>query len=260
MFWTLNLFREFSPRMTIPSVLRYREILLRDTRGQLRNQDRTHRLSLKTPVSATLTIREANTDLITLQEIFFDQVYGDLIPHLSECRTIIDLGAHIGLATVYFASLFPEASIFSVEPEASNFALLAQNVQSLSRRGRCRPLRAAIWSHDCPLRVQSVAENFYNAFQVRPSENTPDAIQGLGMLSILERSGFHSVDLLKIDVEGAEVQLFQGDLSWLPRVRALAIEFHGDSRQASGFDRLMHGRRVIQVNPHTVMALIPSDS
>jgi FkbM family methyltransferase len=255
MSWTINLIRELYPKMTIPSIVRYRELLLRHSQDRLRNQNHTLSLSLKAPVSATFTIRESDTDLFTFREIFFDQVYSDLMPHLPKCETIIDLGANIGLATVYFASKFPGASILSIEPEAANCALLAKNVEPFSRQGRCRTLQAAIWSHDGPLRIHSIAENSFNTFQVRPSENTPDAIQGLGMSSILERSGFDKVDLLKVDVEGAEVQLFQGDLSWLPRVRVLAIEFHGDSRKASGFDTLMQGRRVIQTNPHTVMAL-----
>ena len=142
---------------------------------------------------------------------------------------------------------------FGSEPEPSNFAILAQNVRRLSPR--CRALQAAIWSHPCPLRVHNADERFHNIFQMQPCEDMPGAIQGLDMPSILEKSGFDSVDLLKVDVEGAEVQLFQGDLSWMPRVRAFAVEFHGDSREVSRFDMLMQGRRVIQANPHTIIAL-----
>jgi len=253
MSWTFDLFREYSSKMTIASIMRYREFLKRDSRGQLRNQAHTFRLSVKAPVRASFTVRESYTDLATVKEIFFEQVYGDLVPHVRNPRTIIDLGANIGLATVYFATVFPEAAIFALEPEPSNFAILAQNVRRLSPR--CRALQAAIWSHPCPLRVHNADERFHNIFQMQPCEDMPGAIQGLDMPSILEKSGFDSVDLLKVDVEGAEVQLFQGDLSWMPRVRAFAVEFHGDSREVSRFDMLMQGRRVIQANPHTVIAL-----
>jgi hypothetical protein len=71
------------------------------------------------------------------------------------------------------------------------------------------------------------------------------------------RGTYEMLDILKVDIEGAEVELFKGDVGWLSRVRAIAIEFHDDSREVSGFDRLMrdHGFRVLDSNPHTVLAL-----
>jgi hypothetical protein len=75
------------------------------------------------------------------------------------------------------------------------------------------------------------------------------------MQSIYQRSGFQEVDLLKVDIEGAEVQLLQGDLSWLDHVRVVAIEFHGDSRKESGFDEIMKGRRIIDDSSHTTLAI-----
>ena len=58
------------------------------------------------------------------------------------------------------------------------------------------------------------------------------------MAAILEASGFDVVDLVKIDIEGAERAVFR-QVDWLERVRALAIEFHGSAREEIGFDALM---------------------
>jgi len=76
------------------------------------------------------------------------------------------------------------------------------------------------------------------------------------MAQVLAMSGFSTVDLLKVDIEGAERQLLRGDVSWLDRVSALAIEFHGDSREDSGFDEKIaaHGLEIVEENRHTTLA------
>lgn len=75
------------------------------------------------------------------------------------------------------------------------------------------------------------------------------------MQTIFERSGFDRIDLLKVDIEGAEVQLLQGAGDWLTKVNAIAIEFHGNSRAESGFDQLTQGFRIADESPHTVLAI-----
>jgi hypothetical protein len=98
----------------------------------------------------------------------------------------------------------------------------------------------------------------YSAFTVRAAEREVAApVQGFSMGQILEKAGFDRIDLLKVDIEGAEVRLFSGELEWLHRVGAIAIEFHGDSRARSGFDELMRrfGFVVSDNDPHTVVAV-----
>jgi len=60
-----------------------------------------------------------------------------------------------------------------------------------------------------------------------------------------------------VDIEGAETELFKGDLSWLARVNAIAIEFHGESRMASHFDDAMQefGFCIYNEDRHTVLAV-----
>lgn len=77
------------------------------------------------------------------------------------------------------------------------------------------------------------------------------------MNQILADSGFPHIDLLKVDIEGAETQLFADNLEWLEHTRMIAIEFHGDSREESGFDETMkrYRFRVIEANSHTTLAI-----
>ena len=101
--------------------------------------------------------------------------------------------------------------------------------------------------------VTSVAERHTKSF-VRVQTKT---MLALPISKILADSRFEYVGLLKVDIEGAEVELFKGDLDWLRKVRAIAIEFHGDSRLLCNFDEVLkkYDFRIIDGGGHTVIAL-----
>jgi hypothetical protein len=63
-------------------------------------------------------------------------------------------------------------------------------------------------------------------------------LQATSIPALLEESGFAEIDLLKLDIEGAEAVLFSGDCDWLGRVRNIVIELHGEACRQSFFDAL----------------------
>jgi FkbM family methyltransferase len=143
---------------------------------------------------------------------------------------MLDVGAHIGLVSLYVRSRFPRVTIVAVEPDAGNLALLERNLAS----SRALIIRGALWSRDQRVTFASATPT-----SGRITDGDGIHVQGYTMASLIARSGFSTVDLLKIDVEGAERHLFAGDHAWLSRVRSVIIEFHDDAREASGFDRIM---------------------
>ena len=77
------------------------------------------------------------------QQVFVNCEYD--FPELSpSASTIVDLGANIGLATLYFAARYPQASILAVEPAAENFNVLLRKTQSLGLR--VHRYQAAVWT------------------------------------------------------------------------------------------------------------------
>ena len=246
--------------MSLGSVLRYRNYCLRQARGRS-NPTEKLRLSLKTPVRGVIFLREAPSDFYTFGDVFEQEVYRTVLRHLPECSTIVDLGANIGFASLYLATSYPSARIFAVEPNGDNFELLITNLKGLIQEKRCIPLRAAVWSARKALTVDPQwlpdAYNGYRLLEQPSPQDTVDQVQGLTMEEILASSQFQQVDLLKVDIEGAEVELFRNDLGWLGRVKAIAIEFHGRSRQECGFDQILslHGFKICEEDSHTVLAM-----
>lgn len=258
--WTLSFVLEWWPHMSLQSVLRLRDYELRSTRGGA-GEDRVLSLKMRYPVRSEVFLREVGSDIHTFTEVFKEQVYRDLLSHVKECRTVIDLGANIGLASLYFTAHYPHCKLLAVEPHPGTYQMLRMNLKDLISEARCQTLNAAVWGKEIMLVGESSDEpEHYSVFAMHEATSaSSDELQtiGLSMPGIIAESGFDTIDILKVDIEGAEVELFKGDVSWLSRVRSIAIEFHANSREASEFDGLMqqHGFRVIDSGSHTVLAL-----
>jgi FkbM family methyltransferase len=233
-----------------------RALRLRDGRNAL-SEERRIALTVRRPFRASLEIREWGTDLFTLEEIIHEGSYNRVAELVPDCGTIVDLGANIGLATLYLASKYPKSRIISIEPHPETFALLTGNVAQLSRAGRCVPVHAAIWNRS-GVNMSLSAPNplAFAGVNVSESAESESGILSVTMQELIERYGLSTIDLLKVDIEGAEVELFRGDISWMAQVGAIAIEFHGDSREKSGFDSAIaaYGMGVIDTSAHTVIA------
>ena len=239
--------------MGLLSAIRYRGFVLRYSRGQLR-PGRLLNLSLHHPVRARFSLREVGSDPSLFQELFVTEVYREVSDHVQDCRTIVDLGANIGLASLYFADQYPSARIVALEPFPDNYLMLQHNLKQLIRQGRAKTVQAAISHSEGEIRMGMPEGSEFSQAAISRGGAVP--VQGITMEKLIAQQSLEQIDLLKVDIEGSEIDLFQGPSEWLARVRAIAIEFHGGSREESGFDALMrrHGFRMHSSNAHTVLA------
>lgn len=245
--------------MTLLSILRLRNAELRRKAGK-EVSGKIFRLKLKYPTRTLVRLRESGSDINTFEEVVRSQVYRCVLPHLETCNFLIDLGANIGLATLYFAGRFPTCRFLSVEPNSSSYEVLNRNLAPLTAADRCVTVRAAVWGSETLLSAdtQDDAEHF-SKFALKESLEpaAPETMPGMRISKLLQMSGFERVDCLKVDIEGAEVELFKGDVGWLTRIACIAIEFHDDSRVRSHFDQIMreYGFQIFDTGSHTVVAV-----
>jgi FkbM family methyltransferase len=169
-----------------------------------------------------LKLRSSTADINVFEQIFIRGQYRFQLSY--EPKLIVDAGAHIGCATVYFALTYPHAVIIALEPEPRNFELLATNTAAYRN---VVPLRAALWGKPSAMSIVDSGASTW-AFRVREDAASQAAgILGLTMSEIIAWCGMVPVDLLKIDVEGAEKEIFAGDCSaWLDHVGTIMIETH----------------------------------
>jgi FkbM family methyltransferase len=180
-----------------------------------------------TPIGRRVTIRANTSDVKCLEKVFVDQEY--LLPvHLNaefdvQPKFIVSAGANIGMATLYFAHAFPDAKIVAIEPESSNFELLRRNCEGIKN---IKLKKAALWPSE--IKLQIADPNVTNwGFQVRPATAGTPTVEAITIPQILAESGADRIDLLKLDIEGAERELFSESCEdWLPKVGMIVIELH----------------------------------
>lgn len=152
----------------------------------------------------------------------FEHVFGGAyeldVP--SEPRLIVDLGANAGYASVFFALRYPSARVIAVEPVPENATLARKNV---SRLGRVDVVEAAAWPRPARLTLIDPGKGFWG---MRVAEDAAGEVAAVTIPDLLEHAGADRVDILKVDIEGAEAELFSENTAWLERVGVLVLELH----------------------------------
>ena len=202
-----------------------------------------------------VAVRTDQTDVSIFEQVFVERQYDVPLP-LSRPRLIIDAGANVGYASVFFAQKYPSARILAVEPEASNFALLVRNTRPYAN---VTPIQAALWSRAVPLEIEN-PEGGHWAFRMREaSPESAGARPAVTVPQLMARAEAEAVDLLKIDIEGGEKALFAGEsVPWLRQVGALLIELHDEIQPgcAQVFYQALRGHRFSQCTRGETLAVV----
>lgn len=183
-------------------------------------------------------LRARTSDPFVFRQIMIENEYlplKDLSP-----LTLLDLGANIGLASSWFLSQFPEVRVFAVEADRDNYALCCENLAAYGDRAKV--IHAAVWSGRkmLVLHRKSCSADSHVEETARQTEQGEEYVQGVDVASLIAMSGFERVNLMKIDIEGAEKEIFRCDSgSWLSRVDNLCIELHGDPCRNTFFQALV---------------------
>lgn len=173
-------------------------------------------------VDAKTWIRKDTSDWIAFKQVFVWKEYEYPIPFSP--ATILDAGANVGYAAQWFARKFPQASIVSLEPESNNFSLLQKNVSGYAN---VQPVKAGLWGRSCYLRIIPTDRGNWAFRTEETQEETPGSIKALSIPEIMESNNWQTIDLLKMDIEGAEKNVFASNAErWLPRVRMMFLEMH----------------------------------
>lgn len=204
-----------------------------------------------------LTFRVGTSDLEVLRQVFLRGEYAALAS-LEAVDLVIDCGANVGYSAAYFLTQFPRCRLIAVEPDPGNFAMLTDNLAPYG--DRVTLVQAAVW-HE-PARLTFATTPYRDgrewAVQMRACEPAETAaVEAIDLKGLLRLAGADRVSLLKIDIEGAEVELLRRHHEWLERVDALAIELHDDTHFGPAtalFEAAIRGRdfRVTRIGDLTV--------
>ncbi len=218
-----------------PSLIESRAILgfVYDSGGLVEARE-TH-MHIEIPYKKTrlvLNLRWNSSDFLVFEQVFIKEEYAPLFDKSLLSPTIVDAGANIGCTTAYLKALYPGASILSIEPDPANFKALEENMVLCGFDGiTC--MQAAIWNDNGTVQL---GRNFGDGrdWSARIQTKGSTLVSAATLFSVLKENSIERADILKMDIEGAELSVFEKDLSLASVIRSLkliAIEVHDDKEK-----------------------------
>jgi FkbM family methyltransferase len=203
-------------------------------------------------LAAPLTVRTGTSDLAIFDEVVMDHGYRFPLPEAP--RTLIDAGANIGMSTLWFKARWPHVEVIAVEPDPDNFALLQRNLNNVPG---VRLVQAALAPADGSIGFEREGLR-HSSFHARPLKAGEQGIRAVSVATLMNEAGWEHCDLLKLDIEGGELELFDHtELDWMDRVRTIAVELHDRMRPGCGhafFRAASRTMRTYEVHEYLVIA------
>jgi FkbM family methyltransferase len=180
-------------------------------------------------------LRKGTADLDVMEQIFVHREYDfagwsshhEMVQHAyvetinaGRMPVIVDCGANIGLASIWFALRYSRAIIYSVEPEPDNFAMLCRNVAPYPN---IRPIQAAISDRTTRVSLRNPA---HSSWACQTEDDEQGQIETVTIPALLARSENAAALIVKIDIEGYEANLFRSNTAWVKRIPLVVFEMH----------------------------------
>lgn len=186
-----------------------------------------------------VNLRLGGSDARVFSQILIEEEYRPLIElirqrsSLNDIEYIVDAGANIGLTTLYFKSFFKGASVVALEPDATNFSIMLDNIKA-NEVNNVFALRAGLWNKVAALEIdRGFRDHLEWSLTLRENDKNSNSskVEGWPLSAIVEKYSFPRIDILKIDIEGGERFLFEDEETareLLNNVRYLALEIHDE--------------------------------
>lgn len=177
-----------------------------------------------------LYLRTFAGDIRIFYEVFWERVYWLPATFLRDPRVIVDAGANVGMTGVYFSVAYPGARVYCIEPDPDNVRVLKMNLRRQLEQGSVVLAAAALYDHDgwVNLAGEGWAYNHAVGKETEEGARVPAGMRvpAITPETMIRQWGLEKIDLLKIDIEGAEDNLFRGALEWLEIVETILLEIH----------------------------------
>jgi FkbM family methyltransferase len=189
-------------------------------------------------LSRGVICRMRETDPEVFHQVFISNEYeSPVLP--DRANIILDAGANVGYSVLFFKRRYPDATIIALEPDPTNFAVLQENCAHLPD---IVLLRLALWNSCTRLQLQFTGAkgDLLGSWGVRTVERDVYAAgvietEAVDVPELMRRFALDEIDICKIDIEGAEKEVFADPVApWYEKVGLFIIETH--ARFARGSD------------------------
>jgi FkbM family methyltransferase len=173
---------------------------------------------------------------VTCQTILDGKTY-PLFPFVQDVNVVMDVGANVGAASVFFSLAYPDATVFSFEPAELPYGLLARNTEALAN---VRINNLGLYSSDAelPLFRGKYETGMSSVARSMSTRNESDVITLRSVRDWMTENSISAVDVLKVDTEGCEIPILEAMSDLLPKVKVIYLEYHNDDDRKA-FDSIL---------------------
>lgn len=186
-------------------------------------------------------LRVGSTDFLVFDQVIIEEEYKPIIDLIKQKNkssgklNIIDAGANVGFTSLYFSQAFDNSLIVGIEPDSKNFQALYSNIALNNKNENIKVMHAGIWGIDSELAINnSYSDGREWSLSLREVDRTETGyikIKAYGLSTLMASHSIKVVDILKIDIEGGEKNLFD-EWSKYPHIfkliKFIAIEIHDE--------------------------------
>ena len=200
--------------------------------GQLSNSNGAGRIDIG-PLKVNFL--DANAFAYNFEEVFLDEEY--FFQSETPEPVIVDCGSNIGVAMLYFKTVYPKAKIIAIEAHPTTFAALQSNVADNNLRDVETLNVAAVGGDETEISLMFSRPGDLRSTKIRDLHGDQELqeikVPAVRLSTILPES----VDLLKMDIEGSEDEVIDEIAGKLGQIRNVILEYHflpGSTRKTIG--------------------------
>lgn len=173
----------------------------------------------------SVRLRRGSIDIDVFKYVFYDQYHKPINEvELGSSPLILDMGANIGLSVLTFKHWYPGSKILAFEMDRDNYELALYNTKGLRD----------VFFFNCAISAKSGVVEYEktgreDGYAIGNKEAGSEyvSVKSFSVGEVIHDNDIEIVDFLKMDIEGAEIEILQSDdLSWMQSVKNIAIEFH----------------------------------
>jgi FkbM family methyltransferase len=211
-----------------------------------------------------LLVRPNSPDLRVVRSVLLGELEEAMRRARPRCNLIIDAGGYIGVTAVVFADRFPSARVVVLEPAPENRLLALANCRDYAN---IEVLSYALAAKEGQVTLYDPGVGQWGFTTVREAADAPvmnpvATVPTITIEALLRHYGCQGVDILKLDIEGSEYDLFQGRPEWIAKCDVIVAELHDRIHPGCSdvFREAMTDREQVAANGEKVVSVAPRES